>query len=518
MKKMTLLGLVAALTLGFASVAGAAELKVKGDFEAHAEWTDNTNFLDADDNSDGESEDDFLVMQRMRVRFDFVQSENLRAVLHLEIGDTFWGRDNYGNGNGTYQVGKGTGGGISADGVAVEVKNAYLDFNIPETVVNMKVGIQEFAFPGTVFGNAVHANDSAGVLISAPINDMVSVAFAWTRPVDVTAGGTDGANSRYDETDILLLAVPFTPEGMKITPWGSMAIVGKDSVIDGTDGDGNSLLRGVTGLWNLDDNGIVNGLRDALDDSSTAWWAGLAFELNMFDPILVAFDFAYGKWSSDLDNVGGGWDEVSQAGWMVDLSLKYKGLDFGTPEIFFAYASGNDESAIDDGKFGTLPWVGDSVIEGWTIPGSFFLGGTAFSSSGNGEGADKDINIQGHWVLGAALRDVSFIEKLSHTLIIAYIRGTNDEEFITKGIANGLITVGSSIGGQMSTKDSVWEIDFNHEYKVYEQLSAILELGWLHANYDEDTWSNLTNSQGNRVDVDEIKDAWRVQLGLKYQF
>jgi hypothetical protein len=72
---------------------------------------------------------------RLRLYFYFTASENLKLVTRFEVGDVIWG-------------GPGTSGRVGADGKDVEVKNLYIDFNIPNGMMplNAKVGTQQFVF------------------------------------------------------------------------------------------------------------------------------------------------------------------------------------------------------------------------------------------------------------------------------------------------------------------------------------------------------------------------------------
>ena len=160
MKRFAFVALLAALCFGVASSASATELKVKGNLDVYGIWSANLN----DFNSDVPDADNYATTQRMRTYFTFLAHENLKAVLGLEMdhvwgqGGADWGTD-----------GKGE----------IEIKHAYLDFNFPDTQVNVKAGLQEVALP-SVFGNPIFDDDAAALMVSAPINDMVGVTVAPT--------------------------------------------------------------------------------------------------------------------------------------------------------------------------------------------------------------------------------------------------------------------------------------------------------------------------------------------------
>lgn len=508
MKRFTILALIAAFVLGTVALAGATELKVSGEFQVHGDWADNLNFRDKD--NDNTNEDDFQVQQRLRTVFNFIASENLKAVWALEVGTTYWG--NGGGRTATVQgagsngfvsnTGSSSGGGLDTDGVNVETKWAYLDFNIPGSTVNVKAGLLPVTFPNAFGSSAVTDHDSGAIVVSAPITDMFSVTAAYTRIMDNNIGATgDGTDRQKDEVDAVLLALPITPvKGLAIVPWGAYALAGYDTLL--TPAANTSTSGTFTGVAQNTGLGLGAPLgTGATEDDVTVWWAGIAVDIKMFDPFQIAFDFNYGKEDGgDLD--------IDRSGWMADLKVAYKGLSFGTPTLFAAYSTGEDEApTASDPKSHRMPYL----LENWYIPGAFFAGGSAFDAE-NGHGSDRNVAnfiCSGQWVVGLGLYGLTFVDKLSHDIVVAYSQGTNDAttEVATylQSNAGGAFGVGSA----MTDKDHVWEINFNTTYQIYEQLAAIAEIGYANASYDEDVWG---------AQADELDAAWRFLLGFKYKF
>jgi hypothetical protein len=83
-----------------------------------------------------------FIDQRLRLYFTFLGSPNLKVVTKFEVGDTKWGDPGDGAANVGIRAGQNGGGNIGADQVAVEVKNAYMEFNIPNTPSTGLIGIQ----------------------------------------------------------------------------------------------------------------------------------------------------------------------------------------------------------------------------------------------------------------------------------------------------------------------------------------------------------------------------------------
>ncbi len=77
--------------------------------------------------------------ERLRLYFTFTASENLKLVTKFEVGDATWGNNS--SANDKLNLGR-----VGADAVAVEVKNVYFDFNIPNGLMplNAKIGTQPF--------------------------------------------------------------------------------------------------------------------------------------------------------------------------------------------------------------------------------------------------------------------------------------------------------------------------------------------------------------------------------------
>lgn len=121
-----------------------------------------------------------LFEQRARLQYIAKASDDLKLVTHFEI-DSTWGDAAYSNG-------RGTGAGLAADTVNLETKNVYLDFNLPSTKVNMKVGVQGFmdAYKGIFL-----YDDVAGAVASSKFDALTATA-AFFRTYDQGGAGSLG--------------------------------------------------------------------------------------------------------------------------------------------------------------------------------------------------------------------------------------------------------------------------------------------------------------------------------------
>ncbi len=490
MKKLAWLAVLGAMFLTSAAQADGIDVKVKGEWDFAFGWAANTNFHN---NREGHRDDDnFIARQRIRTQINFITSEYLQGVLMFEIGDIDWG---HGGDNANSKVGQGSGGNLDADGVNVETKRAYLDWIIPNTEVSVRMGIQGVSLPmANGYCNPVFSADVAGIVVNVPVNDMFGVTAFWLRPFNTNLN--DGAdNYLNDEMDMFGLTLPITGDGWSVTPWGMYSRIGNASEFFDYYGMGD--------IYN-------DGGRADLNSGANAWWAGISTQIDIWDPLTFGFDIMYGHQSkADIDIWNPDFSrgnifrttEYGTRGWFVDAALNYK-LDWGTPGIFGWYASGDNYDDAKDGQFGRMPVVGTD--DGFA-PTTFGFPGT-YSI-----GSDSVVGVTGvgTWGVGIQIADMSFIEDLSHTLRVAYYQGTNDNDVIKKGY-DGSDWPTTHTGAEsmyLTTKDHAWEVNFDHQYQIYENLTAVLELGYINLHLDSDTWTD------HKTD-----DAWKAQVMFQYSF
>ncbi|GAB1409164.1 outer membrane homotrimeric porin [Desulfovibrionales bacterium] len=442
MKRFALVALLAAMLFGVASSASAGtELKVKGHLDVYGMWSANLN----DHDTDFRDGDNYMTSQRMRTFFTYVANENLKAVLGLEIdniwgngGAADWGTDGKGN---------------------IEVKHAYLDFNFPDTEINVKAGLQYVALPG-VFGNPVFDDDAAAIVVSAPINEAFALALGYTRGADSSTSVSnsptkDGVDK--DNMDMAFLAAPITLDGFGVTPYFAYARIGENVDFKGQ-------------------QGVTSQGRFTLDDGADIWVLGAHATLTMFDPLTFAADLIYGEGKDD---------DYDTKGWYAALAASYK-FDVLTATLFTTYGSGAKD---DDDKDRYLP----TLAEGWGL--TPYLGGVrafgttwdSFATDNLGVGSDGT----GIWTVGLALDDITFVDNLSHKLVLAYARGTGSKE-------TSLFT----------KEDHGFEIYLVNKYMIYENLAAINELGFFKGS--SEVYDDLV---GNDLDA-----SYFATIGFQYKF
>lgn len=484
-----------------AETSHALEVSAKGEYLFSFRYDENGNLYGT--GPIDQSRDGFHARQRIRVQVDFVASEHLRGVYHIEIGELQWGRGG--------AVGRGSGGALGADGVNVETKRAFIEFDIPDTDLTFRVGIQGVTNPNIGLGFVLVDADAAGVSAMYRFNDTVGVTAFWTRLYDLDANNVvSKGSSRIDEMDYFALMVPVTGEGWSVTPYAMFIASGRDVFRDqGLAGFPRMLSPAFSaGLAYLGQPFISRYIND--QSHFYVWWAGTAAEITMFDPFEIAVEALYG--SVEATNAA-----LDRRGLYVGAELDYK-LDMFTLSLFGWYATGEDGSWRNGSE--QLPTLSSVRAFG---PTSFGFVGTRMLPW---EGL-VSASPAGMWGLRFALKDITFMEDLHHSVRFLYAQGTNDPDSrrivgLTspslilgyKGspmpVPAGYVTppMETTIADiPLTTEDSMFEVNFDTYYKLFENLELQLETGMVHVNYGSDVWIN----QG-------VGTAWKAALGLKYTF
>ena len=489
MKRIVTLLLAAGLVLGAAAGSQAADIKAKGLWEFS--WQVGHNgFLK---NEDG---DNFTAKQRLRTQIDVIASESLKGVVFLEIGDTNWGSSKQG-------------GALGTDGKEVKVRYSYVDWVIPQTDAKVRMGLQNFSLPGFISNNPVLGGgsaDGAGITISGQFTENVGASLFWLRAENDNAGnystndGTRLGHPASDAMDFVGLTVPLTFDGVKVTPWAMYGAIGRDSI----QGAGSSYGASDTILAErLLPVGTPDLYGNNIDRHGNAWWVGVASELTYFDPFRVALDAAYGSVDMGSTRVNGKNFDVERAGWFASILAEYK-MDYFTPGILFWYASGDDSSAYNGSE--RMP-----SIEGFWSVSSY-----GFDDNYGRIGCDM-LGLTNDGKMGVYLqaKDISFMEDLTHVLRVGFIKGTNNTEMARHREMLGDFRPSSAdepLGRQlyMTTADKAWEVNFDTQYKIYQDLTLGVELGYINLDLDENVWGKeVDNYRENNV---------RGAVTLKYAF
>lgn len=507
MKRICTLLLCAGMLLGAATGAKAIDFKAKGQWLMGFALAD-TNLVHKTRTGGVEKknqDDKFGAAQRVRLQLDAVASESLSGTVFFEIGTTRWGQAD-------------SGGALGADQKIIKLKRAYIDWVVPETDLKVRMGLQGVALPNAAGGSAVMDTDATGITASYKINDNVAITALWARPLnDNYAGEAGGYRASYlDNMDLFSIMVPITLDGYELTPWVMYGFKGVNSMkgIDGFQGfqDGFSTMDGNL-PYSLYPYPAMHGA-DAIGSTSKAYgsmfWAGLPIKISAFDPLNVEIDLNYGYveemgrfWTTRVFDGQSKHASTKREGWLAKALVEYK-MDWGVPGIFGWYASGDDDN----------PKNGSERMPSIVPMGTF----TSFLGDGNmgWMWQDYGLDYSGTWGVGLQLRDMTFVENLSHTFRVAWWGGTNSPgmvKYMNEAYAwnNGW---GSNTGPYLTTEDGLLEFNLVNNYQMYENFNINLELGYV-ANYmDNDTWKKA----GARNSTFSKQDAWKAALVFAYSF
>ncbi len=528
MKRFAWIAMVMALVMVMGVAASAAELKVRGQVQVWARTVDNWDFEKSKSrNNNYPYEDDFTVDERARLFFDFVANKDLKFVLQLQIGAaTGWGQDGFGLGQGDARTNTST---------MLKTRQAYLDFNLPDTKINTKAGFFTLALPGYVGDSAILNEETSALVVSAPIiENTVSILAGYARLYDNTAAnntsnpnnlGIAGSNRGYgmrDEFDAAVLALPTKFDGIEATPFFVYGWAGKDALADSiaTYGRGGLVDGGITrGLLTPAARlAYAGGAPYPFQHDLNAWWGALATKVTMFDPIWFAFDFNYGSLTGGgvpNGDSGGVWDNTKvndRSGWLVDFALGYNGLDFMKPKLSFVYTSGEDSDPTNGSE--RMPTLSQQMM--YT---PMWLGNSLSSSSGTmGAPTRGGSEHMGFWLVSLGLEKISYMENLSHDFYLAYIKGTNSASLLTDPtmLAGNRISTGLfnyMPGHFLTTKDSLVEVDLHTYYNIFKELRLVMEAGYIFQNIDKDTWNTYLGTNDFQP-----ANAAKCMIGLVYDF
>ena len=507
MKKILTLMLAAGMLLGAASGAKAIDFKASGEWLVGFGLGDGSLIKDVD-NKKHHHDDTFNAGQRVRLQLDAVASESLSGTVFFEIGDQMWGNAE-------------SGGALGADGKEVKVKNAYIDWMVPNTDLKLRMGLQAVALPNVAGGSAIMDGDAAAVVASYQFNDNVGLTALWMRPLnDNYAGRVYGDREDYqknylDNMDLFALMLPLKFDGVELTPWAMYGMQGKNTrfnegEVETADGALDVTLPGYLPGMNFG----PGGLGKTSKAYGSMFWAGLPVAITAFDPLNIEFDINYGYVEAmgryDVLKRGTDWvrGNSKREGWLVKALVEYK-MDWGTPGIFGWYASGDDGNVKNGSE--RLPSIAGA--------GNF----TSFMGDGNlawGTGYnfyDNNLTYAGTWGVGLQIADVSFVEDLKHTFRVAYWGGTNSPSMV-KYMGSGVAwndTTATQDGPYLTTNDGLLEFNLVNSWQIYENLEANLELGYIVNMMDKDTWDKSYITEKRNWSK---QDAWKAQLIFAYTF
>jgi hypothetical protein len=426
------------------------------------------------------TEESFQIWERFRVRTDFIANEAVKFRLSLKVEDT-WG-------HGTYTAANPT--------TAVVPYQAFLQFRVPGCQATATAGLQRVEMPQSnlFYSSPVSGDNMAALVVKSPLIDKtLSVVAGFGRLIDTDRTYDNTTTQKADELDAYFLTLPITLEGFKVTPWGAVAVAGRDAnyFTNKSSQYGSSFYAD-----NLTSAGTYVSPKLWSNAQNAFWWAGGAFEVDALDPVKFYADVIYGA-GAQSDR-----KKSRREGWFLDAGAEYTGWDLLTPQVFAWWSTGEDKSTLNGSE--RMP-----IIRSNWGPGSSFL----FDDN---QQLVKDSNVGmspvGGWGLGASLNNMSFIERMSSRLSFTYVGGTNS----ARAIRTLNTYMGSNpyfqMGRDLAIGEYVLGANLDTKYMIMQNLAAIVETGWAHGEFKQSIWGHSLVSQARDG------DTWKVSFGLSYKF
>lgn len=333
MKKILTLAAVIVFVFTLAATTYAVEFKASGFVRVRSNVSMNTVALPrttADDFDDTEAWMD----QRFRLKMDLVASEDLYGVIYFEGDSTRWGEAPDGRNH------AGAWGAGGSDRNAVELKQFYIDFNVPgikDTVpTNVRIGTQWLAIRGHAFLGA------DGATLRVFMNPgPVRVYLNWSKP-------WEGTDHHYEDTDLYSTRVVLALPDLPVQPGGFFAYWHSN------DYDWTGLYSGTAGYGQAGSPIAVIPAAFTTDrlGSGDFWWLGFNVD-GKIGPAALKTDFIYfdgkaepsGHAKALLGNpiIPGAFTpgDADYGGWMVyaDVNVPISQFTVGGT---FMYATGDD--------------------------------------------------------------------------------------------------------------------------------------------------------------------------------
>jgi len=257
---------------------------------------------------------------------------------------------------------------------------------------------------------------------------------------------------------------------------------------------------------------------------ATAWWAALTGEITAADPFRFAWEAEYGS----VTHQDAGY--LNRQGWYLNVLAEYK-LDWGVPGIYAWWGSGDNGNPRDGSE--RMPVL--SVETPDNMLSTFGFDGSQ-SVSGPYDGIFGESGFTGTWGVGLRIRDMSFLEGLSHTLRVNLMGGTNDPQ-MAKYLTGKKYIAGAESGYTgsahdfysssgtgtkgiyLTTRDYALEVNVDNLYKIYDNLDMMVELGYIHLWLDQSR--NVWGSGGSKykyIRGVSTTDAVKAAVYFRYSF
>lgn len=431
------------LLYGLAVPAFAVDFEVSGQAQIVAGIDDNIYFTN-DNNKNGS-----YGSGRLRLRTDAIFTPTLRFNTEVQTGGTLgkeWS-DRAGITTGIY----------NKQHENFMLRKAHLAWDIPSSNSQLKFGVERISLPSATFGNPVLDSSLGGISYNRTFadNDHMQVFF-----------GKSIYNNDYIKdlyTGLIMFELKWTDLILK--PYYSYS------------------------YYKYQDKANL-GFTEKLKEGDINI-AGIAGTYDLTNQLQLKFDLLYGDQNNKKEV-----HYYETKGHHVAFILDYTS-SHSTYGIFAWHSSGNDNALDEKDDFGFIPMIST---------GGFSPTRLGFKND-DGFGRQGILSDTGAGTVGIGfhIKNIHTLNNLTHVFRTAYIQGT------TKGHGDGApisANIPSLIrpngeAGFMTNKDHAIEFNFDSSYKINENLTAKLDLGYIISGFNNSTYDN---------------NPFNVQIGLNYLF
>jgi hypothetical protein len=461
------------LVIGFAAEAVAVEFEFHGDMNNRfLVYTNRNDWLQNEQQGQIGDKTVNATYGELKYRYWFEASDDdgdVKGVYAIEIGGVRWGREG---------SGKAQGGSYSGDGVNVETRWAYLDFQTPgvEKKLRWRMGLQ----PWTI-NSFLWEETASGLNLSGTANDLIDFQAAWIRSVDKLA--TDEAERNLENVDNILGRVNFN-----INP---------------------ELKIGAFGLYTWGDNDPSSAADFAAVNPRNyeykAWatdtkssWYNLGFD-GSWSPGKLFFNW-------DLIYQGGSLDDInftdtefsglSSSGdfdissWLGHADIGYK---FGKPKLTYTfwYATGDDDAGDNDFN-GFLAIDVDRTDSLSMFEGNFADDASYFT--------ERPYMLDKGFIINKLALDYQWTEKLRVGTAAMYMMTAEDIKYT------------NSNGGSESNDAIGFELNGYVSYMLFKNMELAINAGYLWSGDAMDAFETGTQKDGSadeNIFVSSARVRWK---------
>jgi hypothetical protein len=433
MKRFWLVLLSLGLVMAFSVSAFAVDVKVSGEFYAAGLYLNKTSVRDTDTN-----ESTAFYFQRLRIGTDFVVSPCLKLVTRFDAMERIWGGE------------RAAGGALDAQSAGTRSENENIAFDLAYISYTSPVGLFLVGYQpdyewGTVFGNRTSGPTAGQITYEVPIGPVILVA-QYAKETDNSASAvTTGVTTTDRDVDSYRLGAiyKFGTDKAKGEVGGLVLF--------------NRYAEHKADTTQVNPNPPPNVYMDT--GYLTNAYKLIPYFKTQFGPVAFQgeFEYTFGD-AVKMENSALGSHNVDISAWSVflDATATFGPVYFGGS---FVYLSGDDPSTTDKMEGGAgvntagLDW-NPCLIMFNTIDTQYWAG-----SFGGYNGSAVDNEMSNIYFFQGRV-GVKPVPQLDFMMSVSY--GTTDKK--PAGYANG------SYG---------WEIDATGTYKITNNLSYMLGVGYL---------------------------------------